>query len=166
MVATTLFKEDLYLASQRNLSGCRGNGPLDFSIHSQDTHSCTLGVTEVKKDDFKQGIAQNIVQLESALTSIKKRKRDTQEMDGEEESMVVRSYVIVTDASQWMLVECTQHDDEGLIYKVKNPERTVSYSGNWQDDMRDEILNVASTSENQEGPAREQWLRPTAHLSH
>jgi len=91
VAATTLFKEDLYLASQRNLSGRRGNGPLDFSVHPQKTHSYTLGVTEVKKDDFRQGMAQNIIQLESALTS-KKRKRETHEIDGEEEPLVMRSY--------------------------------------------------------------------------
>jgi hypothetical protein len=68
VAATKLFDKDLYLASQRNLGGYRGNGPLDFSVHSQKTHSYTLGVTEVKKDDFQQDVAQNIVQLESALT--------------------------------------------------------------------------------------------------
>ncbi|KAF9923540.1 hypothetical protein BGZ67_009769 [Mortierella alpina] len=32
VAATALFKEDVYLTSQRNLSGRRGNGPVDFSI--------------------------------------------------------------------------------------------------------------------------------------
>ncbi|KAF9306578.1 hypothetical protein BG003_000990, partial [Podila horticola] len=81
--ATKLFQGDLYLAAQRNLSGRRGNGPLDFSVHPRTTHSYTLGVTEVKKDDFRQGVAQNIVQLESALTT-KKRKRSASDVDGEE----------------------------------------------------------------------------------
>ncbi|KAG0027221.1 hypothetical protein BGZ81_005785 [Podila clonocystis] len=103
--ATRLFKEDLYLAAQRDLSGRRGNGPLDFSVHSRKTYEYTLGVTEVKKDDFKQGVAQNIVQLEAALTE-KKRKRNPSDIDGEEEQpMKTRSYGIVTDAVKWLLVE-------------------------------------------------------------
>ena len=69
LAATKLFEEDLYLASQRDLSGRRGNGALDFSVHPRKTHSYTLGVTEVKKENFPQGVAQNIVQLEAAPTT-------------------------------------------------------------------------------------------------
>ena len=47
--ATRLFKEDLVLAAQRNLSGRRGNGEVDFSVHSRKNDTFTLGVTEVKK---------------------------------------------------------------------------------------------------------------------
>ncbi|KAF9948535.1 hypothetical protein BGZ70_002179 [Mortierella alpina] len=48
---------------------------VDFSVHARKNDNLTLGVTEVKKEDFKQGVAQNIVLLESALTTAKKRKR-------------------------------------------------------------------------------------------
>ncbi|KAG0306034.1 hypothetical protein BGZ97_000899 [Linnemannia gamsii] len=90
--ATRLFKEGLYLAAQRGLSGRRGNGPLDFSVHLRKTQECTLGVTEVKKNE-KQGVAHNnIVQLEAALME-KKRKRNRSDIDGEEEQpMKTRSY--------------------------------------------------------------------------
>lgn len=64
----------------------------------------------MKKDDFRQDVAQNIVQLESALTA-KKRKHGASDVDGEEESMEMRSYGIVTDASHWNLIECTIHND-------------------------------------------------------
>ncbi|KAG9071583.1 hypothetical protein KI688_005796 [Linnemannia hyalina] len=133
LAATKLFEEDLYLASQRDLSGRRGNGALDFSVHPRTTHSCTLGVTEVKKENLPQGVAQNIVQLEAALTT-KKRKRGTYEIDGEEESL--KSYGIVTDASQWLLLECTLHEDETVTYRMKELERTVNYSGEWQEDAK------------------------------
>lgn len=73
VAATRLFHEDLYLEAQRELSGRRGRGPVDYSVRSVKDPTFTLGVTEVKKDDFNQGLAQNIVQLESALTA-KKRK--------------------------------------------------------------------------------------------
>jgi hypothetical protein len=133
LAATKLFKEDLYLASQRDVSGRRGNGALDFSVHPRKTHSYTLGVTEVKKENFPQGVAQNIVQLEAALTT-KKRKRGTYEIDGEEESL--RSYGIVTDASQWLLLECTLHEDETVTCRMQELERTINYSGKWQEDAR------------------------------
>ncbi|KAF9322726.1 hypothetical protein BG006_002104, partial [Podila minutissima] len=81
---TRLFKEDLYLAAQRNLSGHRGNGPVDLSVHSQKNYEYTLGMMEVKKDDFVQGVAQNIVQLESAMME-KKRKHGLNDVDEEEE---------------------------------------------------------------------------------
>ena len=155
LVATTrLFEEDLYLATQRNLSGRRGNGPVDFSVHSRSTHDYTLGVTEVKKDNFNQGVAQNIVQLESALT-LKKRKRERYEIDGKEEPpRKLRSYGIVTDASQWMFIECTMDENDAVTYRMTELERTLNYSGKWKDDvkfvferlvwlwskMRDEIL--------------------------
>ncbi|KAI1296061.1 hypothetical protein EDD11_007609 [Mortierella claussenii] len=99
VAVTKLFKEDLYLASKRDFRGRRGNGPLDFSVHSRSTHNYSLVVTEVKKEDFDQGVAQNIVQLESILTATKKRKREKHDIDGEEEE--IRSYGIVTDAEKW-----------------------------------------------------------------
>jgi hypothetical protein len=46
VAVTKLFKKDLFLASQRDLTGRRGNGPVDFSVHSRSTHNYTLGVTE------------------------------------------------------------------------------------------------------------------------
>ena len=57
VAATGLFKDDLYLMSQQHLSGRRGNGPVDFSVHPWKTYDYTLGVTEVKREDFRQGVA-------------------------------------------------------------------------------------------------------------
>ncbi|KAG0196577.1 hypothetical protein BGX28_009963 [Mortierella sp. GBA30] len=136
LAATKLFKDDLYLAAQRDLSGRRGHGPMDYSVHSRKSYEYTLGVTEVKKEDFKQGVAQNIVQLESALTA-KKRKRNSSDIDGEEDQpMKTRSYGIVTDASLWLLIECTLHEDETVSYRMKEIERTINFAGDWQDDAK------------------------------
>jgi hypothetical protein len=134
--ATRLFNKDLFLAAQRNLSGRRGHGPVDFSVHSRKGSEYTLGVTEVKKDDFVQGVAQNIVQLESALTA-KKRKRGVNDLDGEEQrTSKMRTYGIVTDSKQWMLIECTMNEDDTVSYKMTELERTLNFAGNWQDDAR------------------------------
>ncbi|KAF9557892.1 hypothetical protein EC968_007406 [Mortierella alpina] len=136
VVATTLFKEDLYLTSQRNLSGRRGNGPVDFSVYSRKTHAYTLGVTEVKKDDFRQGVAQNIVQLESALTE-KKRKRETFDIDGEEEPpRKQRAYGIVTDSAEWAFLECTLHEDETVSYRMSKLDEVLNFRGKWQEDAK------------------------------
>lgn len=160
--ATKLFQEDLYLAAQRNLSGRRGNGPLDFSVHLRTTHSYTLGVTEVKKDDFRQGVAQNIVQLESALTT-KKRKRSASDVDGEE-PMEMRLYGIVTDASQWNLIECTMHNDDTVSYRMTELERTLNYSGKWQDDAKFVLERLAWlwSRMRDEIPARERNTRKSS----
>lgn len=134
--ATRLFNEDLYLAAQRHLSGRRGNGPVVFSVHTRKSFDCTLCVTEVKKDDLVQGVAQNIVQLESALTA-KKRKRGPNDVDGEEEPPTkMRSYGIVTDASTWLLIECTLHEDETVTYRMSKLGEVINYDGAWQEDAK------------------------------
>ncbi|KAF8932529.1 hypothetical protein BGZ47_011345 [Haplosporangium gracile] len=136
IAATRLFKEDLYLASQRNLSGRRGNGPLDFSVHPRKTHDYTLGVTEVKRDDFRQGVAQNIVQLESALTS-KKRKRERYDVDGEEvPPMNQRAYGIVTDSAEWAFLECTLNEDETVTYRMSKLKEKLNFEDKWQEDAK------------------------------
>jgi pyruvate formate-lyase activating enzyme-like uncharacterized protein len=92
----------------------------------------------VKKEDFGKGLTQNIVQLESALTTTKKRKRKTHEIDGEEEK--IRYYGIVTDAEKWVLIECTLQEDEKVgekvSYRMTVLERTLNYSGKWQEDAK------------------------------
>lgn len=132
--ATVLFKKDLYFSAQRHLSGRRGHGPVDFSVHSRKDHDYTLGVTEVKKDDFVKGVAQNIVQLESAMTE-KKRKRGLCDVDGDHEGITTTSYGIVTDANRWMLIECTLCNDESVNYKMSELERTLNFQGKWLEDI-------------------------------
>jgi hypothetical protein len=44
----------------------------------------------------------------------------------------MRTYGIVTDANQWLLIECTLHEDETVSYRVTQLERAVMFSGNWQ----------------------------------
>ncbi|KAG0222430.1 hypothetical protein BGW42_006607 [Actinomortierella wolfii] len=143
VAATRLYKDDLYLRSQRHLSGRRGNGPVDFSVHPVKTHDFTLGVTEVKKDDFRKGIAQNIVQLESALTE-KKRKREKNDVDGDEEPpSKQRAYGIVTDSKEWAFVECTMDEDEVVSIRMSRLEESLNFLGKWQDDARKIFAKIA-----------------------
>ncbi|KAF9901744.1 hypothetical protein EC991_005753 [Linnemannia zychae] len=136
VAAIKLFKDDLFLASQRNLSGRRGNGPVNFSVNSRKGDLVTLGVTEVKMVDFKQGLAQNMAQLESALTR-KTRKRQMDDVDGEEERpMKQRAYGIVRDSALWASLECTLHEDERVSYRMSNLDEHLNFRGNWQDEAK------------------------------
>jgi hypothetical protein len=54
---------------EKYIEGIHGYGAVDYAIDSCYTQR-TVGVTEVKHEDFKQGIAQNAVQLESCLVSM------------------------------------------------------------------------------------------------
>ncbi|KAI8346067.1 hypothetical protein B0O80DRAFT_431167 [Mortierella sp. GBAus27b] len=71
---TRRFGKDMSLEAQRNLSGRRGNGPVTFRCSNGSNF--TRGVTEVKKDDVRHGVAQNVTQLRSALTACVALVRD------------------------------------------------------------------------------------------
>ena len=57
------------ICPQKTIAGVSGNGIVDFAIDSTRTQR-TVGVTEVKHEDFNKGIAQNAVQLESCLVRV------------------------------------------------------------------------------------------------
>ncbi|KAF9401720.1 hypothetical protein BGX21_000847 [Mortierella sp. AD011] len=109
--AVLIFNGDLTLAPERSLRGRHGHGKVDYSIESpaNDGMRHILGVTEVKQEDFRKGIAQNLVQLGSSLT-VRKRKRCNED-DGDreledDESVPLKAYNIVTDAVNWYFLEC------------------------------------------------------------
>ncbi|GJJ75325.1 hypothetical protein EMPS_07683 [Entomortierella parvispora] len=112
--AVLIFNGELTLAPERPLRGKNGHGKVDYAIEAlaKDGTRHVLGVTEVKHENFKKGLAQNLVQLESSLT-VGKRKRSTDDGDDrdgkqeEDNSGPLRAYGIVTDASSWFFVECT-----------------------------------------------------------
>ncbi|KAF9181059.1 hypothetical protein BGZ49_004918, partial [Haplosporangium sp. Z 27] len=88
------------------------------------TDNYTLGVTEIKKKYSNQGVAPNIVQLESALTS---RKRKWSSVSTEE---LQKSYGIVTDAEKWYFLECSMDKYENVSYKMSRVEKVIDYQGN------------------------------------
>lgn len=111
--AVLIFNGDLKLAPERQLRGKHGHGKVDYAIEAlaEDGSRHVLGVTEVKHEDYRKGLAQNLVQLESSLTTVRKRKRscdDNGDEEREEDSSApTRAYGIVTDACFWFFVECT-----------------------------------------------------------
>ena len=91
------------------ITGTNGKRNVDYAIHKKG--SGIVGVTEVKREDFNQGVAQNVVQMESLIS---RRKRGAAEL-GE---TCFRSFGIVTDAEGWVFLECT-HDENGKpIFKL------------------------------------------------
>jgi hypothetical protein len=69
VAAVRCFKDHIVLRPQKKLRGRHGHGPVDFALESRHT-SATVGVTEIKRDDLKKGIAQNVVQLEACLVCV------------------------------------------------------------------------------------------------
>jgi hypothetical protein len=119
--AMQLFSSDMFLAQQHPMSGMRGHGVVDFAVIDRIHQTQVLGVTEVKKEDFSKGLAQNMVQLDVAVQQ-KKRKRTEDEDDGSGERPPTRfkSYGIVTDSFNWTLVECTLDEEDALSFRTKN----------------------------------------------
>ena len=79
-------------------------------------------MTEVKDQKFKKGIAQNAVQIETALSN---RKRKFDEMTSGE---IFRDKVIgiITDAEKWYFLECF-YDHEKPKFKLSD-SMIVSYN--------------------------------------
>ncbi|CAG8540438.1 4031_t:CDS:2 [Paraglomus brasilianum] len=113
LAAVNLFKGKISLRPERQITGKNGRGPVDYAFDARN--GTAVGVTEVKQDDFKKGIAQNVVQLESALNT---RKRKADEML--EKSSPSRCFGIVTDAEKWYFLECVLNN--GIpAFKLSNP---------------------------------------------
>ncbi|KAF8949845.1 hypothetical protein BGZ46_004914 [Entomortierella lignicola] len=141
--AVLIFNSDLTLAPERSLRGRHGHGKTNYSIKSLagDGTRHALGVTEVKHEDFRKGVAQNIMQLESSLTMWKRRRCDDNEGEREaesDESVPMRAYGIVNDAVNWYLLEC-KIDQSGESsrpqFKVSKLDDIVNYrKSTWKDD--------------------------------
>lgn len=142
--AVLLFNGDLTLAPERKLRGRHGHGKVDYAIEAlaKDGTRHVLGVTEVKHEDYRKALAQNLVQLESSLT-VRKRKRNEEDSDDEEQednsSVPARAYGIVTDASYWFFVECSidqsQESSSGdrPKFRISRLDDIVNYSkGTWK----------------------------------
>ena len=117
-----VIKRKFEIRPQKVISGPNGHGPLDFAIDLCQTAK-TVGVTEVKKDDFVKGVAQCAVQLESSL-SYRKRKADEME-----ERTFGRVFGIVTDAEKFYFMECSMDDQDRPSFKLSKPV-TVVYEDN------------------------------------
>jgi len=93
----------------------------------------TIGLIEVKKDDFKQGFAQATVQMESSLS----RKRKANGIDDEYD--VDKVWGIVTDAEKWYFMEYTLDSERKPSFKLSKP-LFVMYENDGMKDMAEKVL--------------------------
>jgi hypothetical protein len=116
VAGVNLYEGKFELRPEKNITGPNGHGPLDFAIDLLRTAK-TVGVTEVKDEDFYKGIAQIAVQLESALSNRKRKASDI----SEESAFVGKTFGIVTDAEKWYFLECSLDEQDRLRFKLSKP---------------------------------------------
>ncbi|KAF8923775.1 hypothetical protein BGZ58_002533 [Dissophora ornata] len=166
------YDSQMYLSHEHPMSGMRGHGPVDYAVIDRRNNSQVLGVTEAKKEDYKQGMAQNMAQLDVAVQQ-KKRKRmdEVDEGSGERQPVCFKSYGIVTDSFKWILMECTLDEQDSLTYRRKTIPETLqldvdqgdadlkadceivfSYILALLDLMKDEVVNRSTYGSPASGP--------------
>ena len=126
VAAASLYKGSIVIRPQQQIRGNYGRGPVDFALEARA--GSILGVTEVKKEDFKKGIAQNLVQLESAFSCKKRKYSDITNLESATgESTTGKTYGIVTDAQMWYILECTTNSG-GLSFHMSKLSTQINYS--------------------------------------
>src|SRR3954468_3327459 len=138
VAGVNLYEGKFELRPEKNITGPNGHGPVDFAIDLLRTAK-TVGVTEVKDEDFYKGIAQNAVQLESALSN---RKRKASEME-EDSVFVGKVFGIVTDAEKWYFMECSLDDQDRLRFKLSEPVVVVYNDENMENMVRKVLGHIA-----------------------
>lgn len=139
------YGSEMFLAQQWPMSGMRGHGAVDFAVVDRILQSQVLGVTEVKKEDYAQGLAQNMAELDVAVQQ-KKRKRidEVDEDSGERVPARFKSYGIVTDSFKWTLVECTLDEGDVLSFRVKDIPGMLDLKQTKKEDVEKDCEKVFS----------------------
>ncbi|KAG0015174.1 hypothetical protein BGZ80_010005 [Entomortierella chlamydospora] len=143
--AVQIFEGALTVAPERPLHGRHGHGKVDYSIEASVNGMTHIvgGVTEVKQDDFKKGVAQNIVQLESSLTIRKRKLEEGGDDVDEDKSIPMKSYGIVTNAVYWYFLECTidpssdvpASDPNRPRFRISQLDEIINYrKDRWRED--------------------------------
>lgn len=68
----SFYEKKIKIIPEKLITGHNDQGNLDYAIECRSTNRI-VGLVEVKKDDFKQGFAQAIVQMESSLSCCKRK---------------------------------------------------------------------------------------------
>ncbi|KAI1294002.1 hypothetical protein EDD11_008287 [Mortierella claussenii] len=115
------YTSQMFLAQQWPMSGMRGHGAVDFAVIDRVHQTQVLVVTKVKKENYSQGLAQNMAELDVAVQQEKRKRMD--ELDegrGERLSVRFKSYGIATDSFRWTLVECILDERDMLTNRTKD----------------------------------------------
>ena len=117
LIAVSSIFTDIVVNPQRPVHGRYGRGPVDFALEVS-TSGVILGITEVKREDFRRGVAQNLVQLESSLSS---RKRKSSEISGDPSigDGEAKVFGLVTGAKEWWALECAMDKIENLSFECR-----------------------------------------------
>jgi hypothetical protein len=87
----------VYPQYENEISGSHGKGPVDWAVN---IGNIIITITEAKKEDINQGIAQNAIQLQTSIQcNPKKRSYDTA---GLHEDVMYR---IVSTAVDWVIIK-------------------------------------------------------------
>ncbi|KAG0200056.1 hypothetical protein BGX31_004157 [Mortierella sp. GBA43] len=113
--AMQFYKSEMLLLQQYPMSGQRGHGPVDFVVFDRKLQTQVLGVTQVRKGDHAQGLAQNMVQLDVAIQNKRERAEEAEKEVDERAPVRFKSFGIVTDSFKWVIVECT---DERKFWNI------------------------------------------------
>ncbi|KAG9066107.1 hypothetical protein KI688_001326 [Linnemannia hyalina] len=119
--AVLIFNGELTLEPERLLRGRHGHGKVDYAIEAlaEDGSRHVLAVTKVKHEDYRKGLAQNLVQLEFIS-------------DKRNSSVPLRAYGIVTNAIYWFFVECTidqsQESGDRPKFRVSKLKDIINYA--------------------------------------
>ncbi|CAG8834718.1 42358_t:CDS:2 [Gigaspora margarita] len=120
VIATSLFGGRVKLYPEHDVQGKYGRGPLDFCLYLK---GIIVGVVEVKKEDFDQGVAQTAMQLHCSLETNRKRKRN--EMEEIEDLFIDKAYGIVTDSCKWYFIECVVNEDDKPKFSIHSEQGSI-----------------------------------------
>ncbi|KAF9962758.1 hypothetical protein BGZ65_008103 [Modicella reniformis] len=138
-------KSDMFLTQQQQMSGMRGHGPVDFAVVDRVYQNHVLGVTVVKTDqEFVQGLAQNIVQLDVAVQQKKRKWTEDDDDTGERQPVRFKSHGIVTDSYNWTLLECTLDEEDTVTYRAKDIPVSFDENLRGRKDLRDGCKEIYS----------------------
>ncbi|PKK59137.1 hypothetical protein RhiirC2_306728 [Rhizophagus irregularis] len=146
VAGANLYEGKFELRPEKNITGPNGHGPVDFAIDLLQTAK-TVGVTEVKDEDIFKGIAQNAVQLESALSN---RKRKVNEME-EGDVFTGKTFGIITDAEKWYFMECSYNEGKPS-FKLSEPVTVVYKDENLQAKVERVLGHIAWLLEEAQKP--------------
>lgn len=126
VAAASLFKNDIIIRPQKQLKGRYGKGPVDFALETKASGGF-LGVTQVSREDFRSGIAQNVVQLELSLSNRIRKHTEIADTSAPSAAEVSRVFGLVTDASVWYILECVMDSNEGISVKMAKVVPVIVY---------------------------------------
>ncbi|KAF0412228.1 crinkler family protein [Gigaspora margarita] len=100
----SIYGGDIKVYPQYEISGSHGKGPVDWAIK---IGNIIITITEAKREDINQGIAQNAIQLQTSIQrNPKKRSYDTACLH--EDVM----YGIVSTAVDWVIIKLVSSNSE------------------------------------------------------